>query len=86
MSEPAASTEPGPRPPARSTLRKCKCGHDREHPLVSASGEYSFGGWFLILLGISAEPKAILHQCRRCDQVIARSTDPKVIKETRLWG
>ncbi len=66
--------------------KKCKCGHAVGHPMVSPSGEYSFGGWFLILLGISAKPRAIRYQCRRCDEVISRSTDPKVIEETRLWG
>ena len=54
--------------------------------MVSPSGEYSFLGWALILMGISAEPRAIRFQCRRCDQLIARSTDRAVIGETRLWG
>jgi len=54
--------------------------------MVSPSGEYSFGAWCLILFGISARPRAIRFQCRSCGEEIARSTDPTVIAETRLWG
>jgi hypothetical protein len=67
-------------------LKKCKCGHDRNHPMVSATGDYTFGGWCLILFGISAKPRAIRFTCRRCDQVIERVTDPQTISEMRLWG
>jgi hypothetical protein len=54
--------------------------------MVSAAAEHTFGGWCLVLLGISARPRAIKFQCRLCDEVILRSTDPKVIDETRIWG
>jgi hypothetical protein len=69
---------------ARSSV--CACGHDKGHVLVSAAPEYTFSGWCLILIGISATPKAISYTCRQCEQVIERTTDPKVISETRLWG
>jgi hypothetical protein len=65
---------------------RCACGHDKHHPLVSASAQYTPGGWFLTLMGISAKPKAIEFVCRRCDGLVERSTDPKLIAETRLWG
>lgn len=71
---------------SKKGVKKCKCGHDLDSPMVSPSGEYTFGGWFLILLGISAKPTAIRFQCRKCDQLLLRTTDPKVIEETRLWG
>lgn len=66
--------------------RKCRCGHDRSHPMVSAAGEYGFWGWWLILFGISAKPRAITFTCRRCDELILRATDETTITETRLWG
>ncbi|MFO0613413.1 MAG: hypothetical protein U0414_12530 [Polyangiaceae bacterium] len=66
--------------------RRCKCGHERTHPMVSASGEYTFLGWCAILFGISAKPRAIRFQCRVCDQLIHRATDEQTIAETRLWG
>jgi hypothetical protein len=66
--------------------RQCQCGHEIDHPMVSPSGEYTFGGWCLILFGISAKPRAIRYQCRRCEELIYRATDAKTIAETRLWG
>ncbi len=54
--------------------------------MVSASGEYTFLGWCLILFGISAKPRAIRFTCRVCDDLILRSTDEATIAETRLWG
>lgn len=66
--------------------RRCKCGHERGNPMVSPSGEYTFLGWCLILIGISAKPRAIRFVCRTCDTLIARATDEATITETRLWG
>ncbi|MBK6512692.1 MAG: hypothetical protein IPG04_00900 [Polyangiaceae bacterium] len=54
--------------------------------MVSPSAEYTFGGWCLILIGISATPTAVNYVCRRCGQKLERITDPKEIAETRLWG
>jgi hypothetical protein len=69
-----------------ATSSACRCGHDKHHVMVSASPEYTFSGWCLILIGITATPKALSYTCRQCEQVIERTTDPKVIAETRLWG
>lgn len=69
-----------------ATSAVCTCGHDKHHVMVSAAPEYTFSGWCLILIGISATPKAISYTCRKCEQVIERTTDAKVISETRLWG
>ena len=54
--------------------------------MVSPKADYTFGGWCLILIGISATPSAIALVCRRCERAIARTTDPKEIANTRLWG
>lgn len=67
-------------------LPRCRCGHDRRHHLVSTSFDYSFGGWCLSLIGISARPRAIRYVCRRCEQVFDKTTDPKTIDQTPLWG
>jgi hypothetical protein len=53
---------------------------------VSTSFDYSFGGWCLSLIGISARPRAIRYVCRRCEQVFDKTTDPKTIDQTPLWG
>jgi hypothetical protein len=64
----------------------CRCGHDKAHVMVSAAGEYTFWGWCLILIGITAKPIAVNYTCRQCEDLIERTTDPKVIANTRFWG
>jgi hypothetical protein len=54
--------------------------------MVSATGDYSFFGWVLIVIGISAKPVAIRYVCRRCEQVLDVTTDPAIIEQTQLWG
>lgn len=54
--------------------------------MVSASAEYTFWGWTLNLIGITATPIRIKFTCRRCDKEVEATTDPKLIAETRLWG
>ncbi len=67
-------TSPQEAPPA-----VCRCGHDRNHHLVSPEGSYTFSGWFRLLFGISARPTRIKYRCRRCDQVFDQTTDPDVL-------
>jgi hypothetical protein len=81
----AEPAEPGPKS-AAVREKRCKCGYGRGHEMVSATGDYTFGGWCLVLFGISARPRAIKFHCRRCDQDFDRATDEKTIAETRLWG
>ena len=80
----AVSAAPSGSPAKRA--KQCRCGHDKEHPMVSATGEYTFMGWVLIMIGISASPIAIRYVCRRCEQVVGRTTDPAIISQTQLWG
>lgn len=54
--------------------------------MVSPAADYTFAGWCLILIGISANPISITFVCRRCDGPLERITDPKVIARTHLWG
>ena len=54
--------------------------------MVSPKADYTFGGWCLILIGISATPVAIEFACRRCGHALSRTTDAKEIANTRLWG
>lgn len=64
-------------------LPRCPCGHDRNHVMVSANQEHGFGGWVLVLIGISAPPRAVNFTCRECGTVIERTKDPKRMKEIR---
>lgn len=75
--------------PFRDTGReppRCGCGHDRGHPLVSPSPEYSVVGWFFILLGVSWDPIAIDFVCRRCLERLERIDDPEAMKRVRVAG
>lgn len=65
---------------------RCRCGHDRHHPMVSADPHYSGIGWAAILTGISAPAKSMAFKCRVCDQIIETITDPEEIKKVRVYG
>jgi hypothetical protein len=65
---------------------RCKCGHDRNHPMVSPQADYSFFGWAFILVGVSWEPKSIEFVCRTCGESVERLVDPKLMKSVRLAG
>ena len=68
------------------SLPSCRCGHARGHAMVSAEGQFTFMASVATLIGISARPYRIKFVCRRCGEVIEQSSDPVVLKETRLWG
>ncbi|NUP10025.1 MAG: hypothetical protein HOW73_28585 [Polyangiaceae bacterium] len=76
----------GQRSTSEKEPRRCPCGHEKGHVMVSPAAEYTFGGWCLILVGISARPTAINFTCRRCGTRLDRTTDRQEISETRLWG
>jgi len=50
----------------------CRCGHDRKHHMVSPKKEYSFWGWVLLVMGVTAKPVRIRYVCRVCDQIFDR--------------
>ena len=55
----------------------CRCGHDRDHFMVSGEGQYTFLGWAAMLFGISAVPTRIDYRCRRCGKVFDQTEDPE---------
>jgi hypothetical protein len=59
--------------------KTCRCGHNRDHHMVSAEGEYTFSGYFRLLFGISARPTRVNYRCRRCDKVFDSTTNPKIL-------
>ena len=62
---------------------RCRCGHHRDHFMVSPVAHYTFFGWFLVILGISAPMTYMDFQCRECDQVIETTTDAEVMEGYR---
>ena len=71
----SASTDPS------EPLPTCRCGHDRDHYMVTAECKYTGWGWFWVaLVGASANPVKVVYRCRRCRQVLEETTDPAVLK------
>lgn len=77
-SEPDAAKRPD------GSERRCQCGYAKGHVMISPVGEYSFTGWFMLLLGISALPHRIRYQCRTCRDTVDEVTDPDEIRGIRL--
>lgn len=59
----------------------CRCGHDKNHPMVHPEPKYTFGGWLLLMLGATPKPIYAIIQCSRCNQVLGMTRDPKILKE-----
>lgn len=76
MTEEETAASPPPKP---AKIKACRCGHDRNHHMVSAEGEYTFSGYLRLFFGISARPTRINYRCRRCDQVFDTTTNPKIL-------
>lgn len=72
-------TEEQSDPTPRKKAKTCPCGHDRDHHMVSAEGEYTFSGYLRLFFGISARPTRINYRCRRCDKVFESTTNPKIL-------
>ncbi len=55
--------------------KRCRCGHDKDHYMVSAEPKYGLWALFVVSMGISQRPERIEYRCRRCDQVFDSTTD-----------
>jgi hypothetical protein len=61
--------------------KTCRCGHDRDHYMVTVDKEYSAGGWFTVLFGISTVPSKVKFRCTLCGDVLEELTDPAALKK-----
>ncbi len=61
--------------------KTCRCGHDRDHYMVTVDKEYSAGGWFTVLFGISTVPSKVKLRCTLCGEVLEELTDPAALKK-----
>ena len=60
---------------------RCSCGHDRHHHLVSQERSYtSWGGFWVMVMGVSASPIRIDFRCRLCKAKFDFITNPKELK------
>jgi hypothetical protein len=64
------------------TSKKCKCGFDRNHMMVSREGKYSALDWFFVtIVGITTKPKEIKFRCRVCEEVFDFVNTPQEIEQ-----
>lgn len=70
--------------PATSSAVTCSCGHTIESRWVSPYPEYSTFRMILLVLGSPQTPKAIEFRCRKCGEVIARTTDRQTLIDYRM--
>lgn len=77
MNAPASSLDTRP---------TCRCGHTKDHPLVTAEPKYSLFHFCMgLFMGSSlGDPKSVRFQCSRCGDVIEESTDPE-LRATHGW-
>jgi hypothetical protein len=61
----------------------CKCGNTKDNPLVIAKTSYSWWGWLLLSMAISAKPKEVIFQCQNCGEIIGRSKDTALLEKYR---
>ena len=60
--------------------KQCRCGHSREHRMVSLQAKYSFWNMVWLLFGASVTPRGISWVCRLCSEVIDKTDDPEQIE------
>jgi hypothetical protein len=63
-------------PQTTAELKKCSCGHDRNHVLVVRKNKYSRLGMLGLLTGISVKPILARYQCTRCGEIFDETDDP----------
>ena len=61
--------------------KTCRCGHDRDHYMITKDFEYSAGGWLSVLFGVSTSAKKMKLRCTNCHEVLEEITDPAVLKK-----
>ena len=80
----ASSKEQQSQPPAptaattQEPLQTCRCGHNRNHAMVTGERSYSFIGWIALLVGVTAIPTKIEFRCSKCTQTFEASTDADI--------
>lgn len=82
MSEAARDEDEKAPADAAAALPTCRCGHDRDHFMVSPVPQYTGLDWVWVIFGITTIPYEVQFRCRRCGQVFDRTRDPRLMKRT----
>ena len=81
-----ASTEPGDASApaeAEPAVPRCRCGHDKRHPMVRPEKVYSEWGQVAFLFLYTPLPKAIKLVCGVCGDVVDTITDRESLQRFR---
>ena len=62
---------------------RCRCGHARDHYMVSSECTYSVGGYIWLIIGVTVYPIRVRFRCRKCGELFETSTDPEICKKYR---
>jgi hypothetical protein len=68
-------------PESPRPLPTCRCGHDRNHPMVETVNRYGLLGWLAMINGVTAKPREVAFLCRRCRQTFDRTRDPAFLNK-----
>jgi hypothetical protein len=62
-------------------LPTCPCGHNKNHPMVQAKGDYTPFGYFLVTFGISYRPLKVRYLCLKCNTYFDETTEQQILNE-----
>ena len=52
-------------------------------PMIVPKTKYNKKGYLLLSMGYSAKPIEVVFQCQNCEEIVASSSDEKVIEKYR---
>ncbi|MES2613807.1 MAG: hypothetical protein V4591_00155 [Bdellovibrionota bacterium] len=67
-------------PKSENPLPTCQCGHNKNHPMVQAKGEYTTLGHFLVIFGVTYKPLKVRYFCLKCNKYFDETTDENILK------
>ena len=81
----SSTTKTATKQPAidKAEMITCGCGHDLSHPRVTAKPRYGWNAGFFFMLGISAPVKEVDFVCEKCNTVMKRTRDAKILRQYR---
>ena len=58
--------------------RTCRCGHGRDHKMVTVETEHGVLGMIRLIIGGTPTPRKVRFRCSTCNQVFDESTERAV--------
>jgi hypothetical protein len=62
-------------------MRTCRCGHGRDHKMVTAESEHGALGYLRLIIGGTPVPRKVKFRCRQCGQLFDESVDYDVRRQ-----